>query len=107
MSGTRAGGLKAKQTLSKKFGSAEAVHKHYQNIGRQGGKISRGGFATETVGRDGLTGSARARIAGAKGGRSSRRSKFDTKLDKDSTATRTGGLESQTVGESINWVSPD
>lgn len=33
----------------------------------------RGGFASEKIGKDGLTGLERARLAGAKGGRISRR----------------------------------
>jgi len=70
---TKAGGRKAQQTLLKKFGSKEAVHKYYQSIGRMGGKKSKGtGFALDEVGSDGLTGRQRARIAGKKGGSVSR-----------------------------------
>lgn len=48
----------------------------YAKIGARGGKNGKtGGFASNVVGEDGLTGAQRARIAGAKGGRISRRSK--------------------------------
>lgn len=48
----------------------------YANIGAKGGRNSNtGGFASQVVGKDGLTGVKRARIAGAKGGRISRRRK--------------------------------
>lgn len=74
MGGTRAGGRKMKATLLKKLGSEEAVHRHYQEMGRKGGTKSRGGgFASDKVGPDGLTGKERARIAGARGGSLSRR----------------------------------
>jgi hypothetical protein len=46
----------------------------YRRIGARGGRNGHtGGFASETVGRDGLTGLERARIVGIKGGRISRR----------------------------------
>ena len=48
----------------------------YAKIGAKGGKKGKtGGFASNIVGEDGLTGAQRARIAGAKGGRISRRTK--------------------------------
>lgn len=48
----------------------------YAKIGAKGGKNGRtGGFASNVVGEDGLTGAQRARIAGARGGRISRRKK--------------------------------
>ena len=69
MSGTFKGGLKAAKTNIKKHGKD-----YYANIGRKGGKKSRtGGFASHKVGRDGLTGIERAKIAGAKGGHISKR----------------------------------
>jgi len=68
MSGTRAGGLRASETTKELHGDD-----FYKKVGALGGKKSRGGFGTQTVGRDGLTGSERARIAGAKGGAISRR----------------------------------
>lgn len=65
MSGTRAGGLKAAQTNKERKGDD-----FYKKIGGIGGKKSKnGGFSTDKVGADGLTGPERARIAGAKGGR--------------------------------------
>jgi len=43
-------------------------------IGKKGGKVgTTGGFATDKVGKDGLTGPERARIVGKKGGLNSRR----------------------------------
>ena len=69
MSGTVKGGKKAAQTNIKLHGKD-----FYKEIGRKGGKrSSTGGFASQKVGLDGLTGLERARIAGAKGGRKSRR----------------------------------
>ena len=69
MSGTISGGKKAAQKNITLHGKD-----FYRNIGRKGGKRSTtGGFASQKVGKDGLTGSERARIAGAKGGRKSRR----------------------------------
>lgn len=69
MVGTKAGGMKAAQTNKLKHGED-----FYSRIGKQGGMNSHtGGFASDVVGEDGLTGRERARIAGAKGGRISRR----------------------------------
>lgn len=46
----------------------------YRKIGKKGGSNGNtGGFASERVGKDGLTGQERARVVGAKGGRISRR----------------------------------
>ena len=62
MSGTRIGGLRTKETNIAKYGED-----YYKNIGRLGGKASTtGGFAANRE---------LARIAGAKGGRISRRTK--------------------------------
>ena len=64
MVGTKAGGLKARNTNLKKYGTD-----FYKNIGRMGGSISTtGGFASLKVGKDGLTGPERARIVAAIGG---------------------------------------
>lgn len=53
----------------KRFGSD-----FYREIGRKGGKNGHtGGFASFVVGSDGMTGYQRARIAGARGGKRSRR----------------------------------
>lgn len=70
MSGTRLGGKRAAETNKKKFGED-----FYRNLGRKGGVARKepGGFSSETVGRDGLTGSERAHIVGALGGRIGRR----------------------------------
>lgn len=70
MSGTYAGGLKAKEKNLAKDPNWYGV------IGAIGGKNSNnGGFASEKVGKDGLTGAQRAKIAGSIGGRISRRGK--------------------------------
>lgn len=69
MAGTRAGGLKAAKTNKAKHGAD-----FYINIGKTGGHNGHtGGFASDVIGRDGLTGKQRAKIAGAKGGTISRR----------------------------------
>jgi len=71
MAGTRNGGAKAAATNKSKYG-----RDFYARIGAMGGKIGKtGGFASNTVGKDGLTGKQRAAIAGASGGRISRRGK--------------------------------
>jgi uncharacterized protein len=62
MAGTQAGGRKAAATNKMRYGA-----NFYELIGRRGGKISRGGgFAKDPQ---------LARVAGAKGGRASRRTK--------------------------------
>lgn len=69
MSGTTAGGKKAAITNKLKHGSD-----FYAEIGRRGGRNGHtGGFADDKPGKDGLTGSERAKIAGAKGGKISKR----------------------------------
>lgn len=69
MSGTIEGGKKAKKTNMKLYGKD-----FYRNIGRKGGTNGNtGGFASNKVGKDGLTGRERAAVAGAKGGRKSKR----------------------------------
>ena len=69
---TREGGRKTAQTIKEKWGSD-----FYREIGRKGGKNGHtGGFASDVVGRDGLTGKERARIAGKKGGTISKRKKY-------------------------------
>lgn len=76
MSGTSEGARKAALTNKQRYG-----HDFYKTIGEAGGKKSRGGFALEVVGKDGLTGRERASIAGKKGGSKSRRTKLDIKFD--------------------------
>ncbi len=49
---------------------------HFREIGKLGGQRgTTGGFASSKVGADGLTGKQRAALAGAKGGKISRRTK--------------------------------
>lgn len=68
MSGTREGGLKAKMR------NLERDPEFYSNIGRKGGLVScNGGFASNKIGDDGLTGPERARKVGQIGGRRSKR----------------------------------
>lgn len=62
MAGTRDGGRKAAATNKQRYGAA-----FYEAIGRKGGKISRGGGFAQNP--------ELARIAGQKGGRTSRRRK--------------------------------
>ena len=69
-----AASAKWKQTMLKKYGK-EGLLKKLQENGRIGGSV-RGipkGFASPFKGKDGLTGFERSRIAGAKGGKISRR----------------------------------
>ena len=71
MAGTKEGGIKARNTNRERHGAD-----WYARIGRIGGANGHtGGFASEAKGDDGLTGPERARIAGAKGGRISKRGK--------------------------------
>lgn len=68
MAGTKIGGVSASQTNKERYGED-----FYKKIGQMGGKVSKGGgFAYEHVGKDGLTGQERARIAGSIGGKKSR-----------------------------------
>ena len=90
MSGTVIGGKKAAQSNMKKHGKD-----FYKNIGKIGGKKSRnGGFASDKVGKDGLTGLERAKLAGAIGGRKSRRK---PKKIKDVTLKLTSASKLYTV----------
>lgn len=62
MAGTKLGGQKAAITNIKNHGKD-----FYTRIGRIGGSHSRnGGFASLSIGKDGLTGAERARMAGLK-----------------------------------------
>ena len=73
MSGTREGGLKAAKTNKARNGED-----FYKRIGQKGGQHSTpGGFGTNKIGKDGLTGIQRSKVAGAKGGRTSRRGLSD------------------------------
>lgn len=65
MAGTIEGARKASNKIKKTYGKD-----HYARIGRLGGqKSNNGGFASNTIGKDGLTGKERAIIAGRKGGK--------------------------------------
>lgn len=69
MAGTKNGCRRAAATNKEKYGKD-----FYARIGARGGKNGHtGGFASEAVGKDGLTGAQRAKIAGAIGGRKSKR----------------------------------
>ena len=69
MVGTPQGGKKSAATNKAKYGEG-----FYARIGKKGGQNGHtGGFNSDKVGKDGLTGFERARIVGAKGGRKSRR----------------------------------
>ena len=69
MAGTKAGGLKAAATNKAKHGED-----FYKRMGRLGGMMSTtGGFASDKVGKDGLTGAERASIYGTIGGRNGKR----------------------------------
>lgn len=69
MCGTRNGGLKAAKTNIEKHGK-----EFYREIGRKGGKAGNtGGFASNKIGKDGLTGPERAKLWGAFGGHKGKR----------------------------------
>lgn len=69
MSGTRTGGLKAAKTNKEKHGKD-----FYIEIGRKGSKAGNtGGFASNKIGKDGLTGLERAKLWGKFGRRKSKR----------------------------------
>ena len=58
----------------------------YKRIGARGGANGKGpgykgGFASDEVGEDGLTGRERAKLAGARGGKISRRTKKEPNED--------------------------
>lgn len=70
MAGTIEGARKTRAKVVAKFGED-----FWKNIGSKGGKNGKtGGFASDVVGKDGLTGRQRARIAGQIGGTKSKRS---------------------------------
>lgn len=69
MAGTIEGGRKAAKTNIEKYGKD-----FYRIQGQKGGRNGHtGGFASDKVGKDGLTGTERAKIAGRKGGQLSKR----------------------------------
>lgn len=86
MAGTKDGGRKAAATNKMRYGAD-----FYQQIGRSGGQTSTlGGFASDVVGADGLSGRERAVAAGRKGGAASRRTKSGLK-----TKTALEGLKTR------------
>ena len=88
MSGTIAGGKKAYKTNIKRHGKD-----YYANIGRKGGKASgTGGFASNKIGKDGLTGLERAKLAGQKGGLKSRRKAWTEKQRQEHAANKLQAL---------------
>lgn len=71
MAGTVLGGKKAAATNKARHGED-----FYSRLASKGGKASKkGGFAANTVGKDGLTGRERAIVAGRKGGVAARKPK--------------------------------
>ena len=81
MVGTLAGGRKAAITNKKRHGE-----NFYKNIGAMGGAKSKsGGFASNKVGKDGLTGPQRAKLAGSIGGLKSSRTGVKNGEGKKST----------------------
>lgn len=65
---------KWRATMLEKYGGQEGLTRKMQAIGAKGGKLSTtGGFASDKVGADGMTGRERAHVAGKKGGSISRR----------------------------------
>lgn len=77
MAGTKEGGQKAAATNKKKYGEG-----FYARIGKRGGQNGHlGGFNSDKIGKDGLTGRERARIAGRKGGLISKRGPAKRSMD--------------------------
>ncbi len=70
MPGTKIGAMKAVKTTKLRHGES-----FYKTIGRKGGEKlgTTGGFASNIVGEDGLTGRERCHKVGAVGGRKSKR----------------------------------
>jgi hypothetical protein len=70
MAGTQQGGRNAATTNKARYGED-----FYRRIGAKGGrKGNTGGFGSDFVGADGLTGKQRASVVGSIGGRLSKRS---------------------------------
>lgn len=82
IAGNKAGGLKAKKANLEKYGPD-----FYKRIGAKGGANGKGpgykgGFASDKVGEDGLTGRQRSIICGRIGGRKSRRGPAKDDIEK-------------------------
>lgn len=89
MSGTKEGGAKAAATNKARHGDG-----FYARIGAMGGRNgTTGGFASDVIGKDGLTGRERAKIAGAKGGSISRRGSAKKSSGKSSAVLTREKLE--------------
>ncbi len=74
MAGTITGAKQYKKTMIAKHGSREAWVSWMKTIASKGGHNSNtGGYASDKIGKDGLTGKQRASINGAIGGKKSRR----------------------------------
>ena len=72
MAGTKAGSIKAQNTMRKKLG--DNYHDFFRTIGKKGGQNGHtGGFKTNIRDKNGLTGFERAKIYGRIGGLKSRR----------------------------------
>ena len=79
MSGTTEGGIKARNTNYEKHGKD-----FYKKIGHLGGSAGHtGGFASNIIGKDGLTGLERAKLYGRIGGLKSRRGPSKKKVMND------------------------
>lgn len=82
IAGNKAGGLKAKKANLEKYGPD-----FYKRIGAKGGANGKGpgykgGFASDKVGEDGLTGRQRSIICGRIGGRKSKRGPAKDDIEK-------------------------
>lgn len=76
MAGNNQSGQKLVATMIEKYGSYEAYKQSMRERGSNGGKNGNtGGFASELIGDDGLTGRERARVVGVIGGAKSKRRK--------------------------------
>lgn len=78
---------KWRKTMIEKYGGKDKLHKKMQEIGKKGGQNGygieyKGGFASDKVGPDGLTGYERARKVGALGGKISRRGPAKDDIEK-------------------------
>lgn len=79
IAGNKAGGAKTAKTNVLRYGAD-----FYSRIGKKGGsRGNTGGFASDIVGKDGLTGRERASKAGRLGGLKSRRPKQKKVEDED------------------------
>lgn len=82
-------------TMIERFGSEEAVRDHMVAMGKKGGKLSKtGGFASNKVGADGLTGRERARLVAAIGGLKSTRAGVRNGEGKHARRTENEGTDS-------------